>query len=150
MANDSVLVFSEVPDVLAEMIGLGSELRAATGRRLVALAIGPDAKALGRDCLARGVDEALVLEIGDDKAGAAEALAEAFARGGPALWRRHYSGRRHPSRRRGRSPSGAPAARALRLGLHRRGVRSAGRPRDRAAGLRRPLRGAPGAGRPPA
>ena len=78
MANDGVLVFSEVPDVLAEMIGLGSELRAATGRRLVALAIGPDAKALGRDCLARGVDEALALEIGDDKAGAAEALAEAL------------------------------------------------------------------------
>lgn len=78
MANDSVLVFSEVPDVLAETIGLGSELRAATGRRLVALAIGPGAKALGRDCLARGADEALVLEIGDDKAGAAEALAEAL------------------------------------------------------------------------
>lgn len=78
MANDSVLVFSEVPDVLAEMIGLGAELRAATGRRLVALAIGPGANALGRDCLARGADEALVLEIGDDKAGAAEPLVEAL------------------------------------------------------------------------
>lgn len=62
MDGARVLAFSESADTLAELLGLGRTLDARPGARVSVVAIGPAAAALAQDCVARGADEALVLE----------------------------------------------------------------------------------------
>ncbi len=61
MDNQQILVFSESSDTLAELLTAGRSLSGPAGR-VTAVAIGPTAAAMAQDCLARGADEALVLQ----------------------------------------------------------------------------------------
>lgn len=61
MDNQQILVFSESSDALVELLTAGRSLCGPEGR-VTAVAIGPTAAAMAQDCLARGADEALVLQ----------------------------------------------------------------------------------------
>jgi electron transfer flavoprotein alpha subunit len=76
---DTVLVFSENAEVLAELLTAGRELAATTGGQVAALVVGGESGARAQDSLARGADQALIAGHEAPQPIGAEALAVALA-----------------------------------------------------------------------
>jgi electron transfer flavoprotein alpha subunit len=76
--RDGILVFSETPEVLAELLTAALELAATVAGQIAALTVGGDAEARARDSLARGADQALVAGQGTPEPIGAEALSVAL------------------------------------------------------------------------
>jgi electron transfer flavoprotein alpha subunit len=74
MDRASILIFSENPDALIELLTVGRALCPPAGGRVTAVAIGPTAAASAQNCLTRGADEALVLQTAADSVPGAEEL----------------------------------------------------------------------------
>jgi len=74
MDGASILIFSESSDALVELLTVGRALCTPAGGRVTAAAIGQTATALAEHCLARGADEALVLQTTAESFPGAEEL----------------------------------------------------------------------------
>lgn len=74
MGGTGILIFSESSDALVELLTVGRALCTPAGGRVIAVAIGPTATASAEDCLARGADEALVLQTAAESLPGAEEL----------------------------------------------------------------------------
>lgn len=78
MASMRILVYSDSADALGELLGVRSMLDAPERTHLSVAAIGPAASAIAEDCLARGADEVLVLQLAADPLPAPEGIAIAL------------------------------------------------------------------------
>jgi electron transfer flavoprotein alpha subunit len=74
MDRASILIFSENSDTLVELLTVGRALCTPAGGRVTAVAIGPTATASAQNCVARGADEALVLQTAAESLPGAEEL----------------------------------------------------------------------------
>ncbi|TAL83890.1 MAG: electron transfer flavoprotein subunit alpha/FixB family protein [Beijerinckiaceae bacterium] len=64
MNIQEILIFSENPDTLVELLTAGRTLFGPAGGRVTAVTIGPTTTEVARDCLVRGADQALVIQTG--------------------------------------------------------------------------------------
>jgi electron transfer flavoprotein alpha subunit len=64
MGGTGILIFSESSDALVELLTVGRELCTAPSGRVTAVAVGSTATASAQNSLARGADEALIIQTG--------------------------------------------------------------------------------------
>jgi electron transfer flavoprotein alpha subunit len=80
-----ILVFSERPDISAELLALARRLADGQGARVLSLVLGPDGEARGRREIARGADEVVTVEPAMDGVADVESLVAVLAHAVQAL-----------------------------------------------------------------